>query len=393
MIIIGEKINGSIPSVAEAIANRDAEFIKQRALAQANSGASYIDCCASVPEAEEVETLKWMIDCIQEVTDLPISVDSPSADVLTEAYKFCRKPGIFNSVSGEGDKIDKIFPLMAQPENKGWQVIALLSDDTGIPKSAEDRLKVFDKIMAKAKEYGISPDRIHIDPLVEMLCTSEDGIAMNVEVISSVRKQYPMIHITAAISNISFNLPVRKLINFGFVVLAMNAGLDSAIMDPTNRDMLGLVYATEALLGLDDFRKDAFATGYHAWLLQRKYPHAEIAFSCPRLRPIINNDRINPMDVHERQLLQVVCAYRLFMPFASITVSTRECERVRDNLVNIAATKISAGVSTGIGSHVDDIEDKGDDQFEISDGRSVDEVFNALKDHGLQPVMNDYIYL
>ena len=240
MIIIGEKINGSIPSVAEAIANRDAEFIKQRALAQANSGASYIDCCASVPEAEEVETLKWMIDCIQEVTDLPISVDSPSADVL-------------NSVSGEGDKIDKIFPLMAQPENKGWQVIALLSDDTGIPKSAEDRLKVFDKIMAKAKEYGISPDRIHIDPLVEMLCTSEDGIAMNVEVISSVRKQYPMIHITAAISNISFNLPVRKLINFGFVVLAMNAGLDSAIMDPTNRDMLGLVYATEALLGLDDY--------------------------------------------------------------------------------------------------------------------------------------------
>ena len=148
-----------------------------------------------------------------------------------------------------------------------------------------------------------------------------------------------------------------------------------------------------ALLGLDDFRKDAFATGYHAYLLQRKYPHAEIAFSCPRLRPIINNDRINPMDVHEPQLLQVVCAYRLFMPFASITVSTRECARVRDNLVEIAATKISAGVSTGIGGHVDDIEDKGDDQFEISDGRSVDEVYHALLDHNLQPVMNDYIYV
>ena len=99
------------------------------------------------------------------------------------------------------------------------------------------------------------------------------------------------------------------------------------------------------------------------------------------------------MDVHEKQLLQVVCAYRLFMPFASITVSTRECERVRDNLVNIAATKISAGVSTGIGSHVEDIEDKGDDQFEISDGRSVDEVYNALVDNGLQPVMSDYIYV
>ena len=154
--------------------------------------------------------------------------------------------------------------------------------------------------------------------------------------------------------------------------------------------MRGVGFA--ALLGLDDFRKDALATGY-AYLLQKKYPQAQIAFSCPRLRPIINNDRINPKDVHERQLLQVVCAYRLFMPFASITVSTREDARVRDNLVNIAATKISAGVSTGIGSHVDDIEDKGDDQFEISDGRSVDEVYDALLDIGLQPVMSDYIYV
>ena len=108
--------------------------------------------------------------------------------------------------------------------------------------------------------------------------------------------------------------------------------------------------------------------------------------------PIINNDRINPMDVHETQLLQVVCAYRLFMPYASITVSTRECARVRDNLVQIAATKISAGVSTGIGSHAKDIEDKGDDQFEISDGRSVDEIYNDLQRIGMQPVMSDYIY-
>ena len=148
-----------------------------------------------------------------------------------------------------------------------------------------------------------------------------------------------------------------------------------------------------ALLGLDDFRKDAFATGMHAWLLQKKYPQAEIAFSCPRLRPIINNDRINPMDVHEAQLLQVVCAYRLFMPFASITISTRECARVRDNLVKIAATKISAGVSTGIGEHAEDLEDKGDEQFEISDGRSVAEVYGDLERLHLQPVMADYVYV
>lgn len=250
MIIVGEKINGSIPVVAEAIARRDAEFIKERARIQAEAGANFIDCCASVKDGE-VETLHWMIDCIQEVTDLPISVDSPSAEVLAEAWKFCKKPGLFNSVSGEGNKMDLIFPIMK--ENPGWQVIALLSDDTGIPKSAADRLKVFDKIMAKAKEYGISPSRIHIDPLVEMLCTSENGIETNTTVISTVREQYPTIHITAAVSNISFNLPVRKMINLGFTVLAMNAGLDSAILDPTNRDMMGLIYATEALLGNDDY--------------------------------------------------------------------------------------------------------------------------------------------
>lgn len=153
--------------------------------------------------------------------------------------------------------------------------------------------------------------------------------------------------------------------------------------------MRGVGFA--ALLGLDDYRKDAFATGMHGYLLQRKYPHVEIAFSCPRLRPIINNDKINPMDVHERQLLQVICAYRIFMPFANITISTRECARVRDNVINIAATKISAGVSVGIGGHVGD--EKGDEQFEISDNRNVEEVYNAIMAKGLQPVMSDYIYV
>ena len=251
MIIIGEKINGSIPAVADAIARRDAAFIRERARIQDEAGATFIDCCASVPEAREVETLKWMIDCIQEATDLPISVDSPSARVLAEAWKFCKRPGLFNSVSGEGDKMDVIFPIMK--ENPGWQCVALCSDDTGIPKNAADRLRVFDKIMARAGEYGIAPARLHIDPLVEMLCTSENGIATNEEVIATVRARCPGIHITAAVSNISFNLPVRKMINLGFTVLAMKAGLDSAILDPTNRDLMGVIYATEALLGLDEY--------------------------------------------------------------------------------------------------------------------------------------------
>ena len=147
--------------------------------------------------------------------------------------------------------------------------------------------------------------------------------------------------------------------------------------------MRGVGFA--ALLGLDDFRM-------HAYLLQKKYPHAEIAFSCPRLRPIINNDKINPKDVHEPQLLQIICAYRIFMPFASITISTRECERFRDNIIQIAATKISAGVNVGIGGHSQE-EEKGDEQFEISDGRSVDEIYQMIEDNGMQPVMTDYIYV
>lgn len=146
-----------------------------------------------------------------------------------------------------------------------------------------------------------------------------------------------------------------------------------------------------ALLGLDDFRKDAFATGMHAYMLQRKYPHAEIAFSCPRLRPIINNDKINPKDVHEPQLLQIITAYRLLIPSANITISSRECARFRDNIIDIAATKISAGVDVGIGGHTG--ENKGDEQFEISDGRTVDEVYNAIVEKGLQPVMSDYLYV
>ncbi len=154
--------------------------------------------------------------------------------------------------------------------------------------------------------------------------------------------------------------------------------------------MRGVGFA--ALLGLDDFRKDAFAAGYHAHLIQKKYPHAEIAMSCPRLRPTKADETINPRDVGERQLLQVICAYRIFLPYASITISTRECERFRNNVIKLAATKISAGVNVGIGEHSDSA-DKGDEQFEISDPRTVSEVYIAIEEMGLQPVMHDYIYV
>ena len=159
--------------------------------------------------------------------------------------------------------------------------------------------------------------------------------------------------------------------------------------------------AGSALLGLSDFRKDALATALHMYYLQRKYPHAEISLSCPRLRPILNNQNIHPQDVHEKQLCQILCAYRLFLPFAGITVSSRESRSFRDGIVKICATKVSAGVSTGIGDHESKYtgkenaiqEAEGDEQFEINDSRSFSQMYQDMSAEGLQPVLNDYLYI
>jgi len=157
--------------------------------------------------------------------------------------------------------------------------------------------------------------------------------------------------------------------------------------------------AFSALLGLSDFRKDALASALHVYYLQRKYPHAEMSLSCPRLRPIINNDKINPLNVHEKQLCQIICAYRIFLPFVGITVSSRESAEFRNGIVKIAATKVSAGVSTGIGDHESKYSGKesegakGDEQFEIDDNRSLDAMYEDIANEGLQPVLNDYLYV
>lgn len=254
MIIIAEKLNGSIPSCAKAIAARDETYIKDLARRQAAAGVTFIDCCASVNEGE-LESLKWMIDAIQSVTDCPISIDSPAVQVIIDAMNFCNKPGLFNSVSGEGCKIDMAFPILAKPEYSKWNIMALLCDDTGIPKTSAKRIEVFDKVMLKAKEYGIDESRIHIDPLVEMLCTTDDGagIFTILEVMAHIKNTHPKVYISGAISNISYNLPVRRLVNQAFAVLAINAGMTSAVLDPLNQDLRGVIYAAEAMIGLDDF--------------------------------------------------------------------------------------------------------------------------------------------
>ncbi|MDR2360137.1 MAG: dihydropteroate synthase [Oscillospiraceae bacterium] len=258
MIIIAEKINGSIPSMGKAIAAKDEAHIKEMAVKQSaacpTGGRMFIDVCASVAPEAEYETLKWMLNLVQDATDLPISIDSPNAEILAVMLKegVVKKPGLVNSVSMEGNKVDTIFPLIAKTD---WEVVALLCDDTGIPKTAQKRKEVFDALMVKAEQYGIAPSRLHIDPLVEMLATSYDtddedanGIKVVVDVMQYIRSKYPEIHITGAISNISFNLPARKLVNVAFAIQSIRAGLDSAVFDPLDKALMGAIGAAEHIL-------------------------------------------------------------------------------------------------------------------------------------------------
>ncbi|MBQ1377716.1 MAG: dihydropteroate synthase [Lachnospiraceae bacterium] len=250
MIIIGEKLNGSIPSVGKAIAERNAKRIRSLAIKQEDAEADFLDVCASVPEDVEVETLKWMLDLVQDASDLPICLDSPSPNTIVQAIPLVKKPGLINSVSMEGEKIAKIFPVIADTR---WKCIALCSDENGIPDTSAKRLKVFERILAEADKYGIAHNRLFIDPLVEMLAISEDGVNTVLETIRGIRAMDEDVHIIGAVSNISFNLPARALMNQIFTALAIGAGMDAAILDPLNRDMIGAVFAAEACMGLDEY--------------------------------------------------------------------------------------------------------------------------------------------
>ncbi len=248
MIIIGEKINGSVPAVAAAIREKDANYIHDLAIMQSAGRADYIDVCSAVMD-DDVAVLHWLIDRVQEVSESKISIDSPDVHSIERAMKFCNKPGLINSVSMEGDKIDTIFPVIADTE---WQVIALLCDDRKIPDSVDERMEIFERIMEKAKEYRIAPSRIHIDPMVFSLGTKPDAFTNFAAVTRSIKEKCPDVHVTSGLSNISYGLPSRKTINQSFLVLAIAAGMDSAIIDPTN-DMLGAIYSARALLEIDEY--------------------------------------------------------------------------------------------------------------------------------------------
>lgn len=248
MIIIGEKINGTIPSVKEAIERKDADYIASLAVKQTEAGATYIDVCASTAPEFEIETMKWLMDIVQNATDTPLCLDSPNPRVIETVFKYANKPGLINSISEEGDKCEVLLPLL---EGNNWQVVGLTCDNSGIPNDVETKIAITRIMVEKAEKYGITPDRIHIDPCVMALSTENNSMLNFAEEIRQIKALYPTIHVTGAVSNMSFGLPVRSLLNKTCMAFAMEAGMDSAVIDPLNRDMMGTIFATYALLGQD----------------------------------------------------------------------------------------------------------------------------------------------
>ena len=268
MIIIGEKINGAIPSIREAIAQRDADLIRQRAIAQTEAGAHYIDCAPSTAPGLEYDAMVWLIGLIQEVTETPISIDSPNAKLLARIIEenHLKKPGMVNSVNEEGDKCETIFPLIAGTE---WNVLGLTCDKDGIPAQPEKKLDIAKRIIDKAVKYGVALDHLHIDPCVMALSTMPTSMKDFEQCIVGIHEYAPEVKVTGAISNISFEMPARKYINANCMAYAIRAGLDSAIMDPCNVDMISTVYACEALC-MNDKGGRKYNRAYRKGLIGKK---------------------------------------------------------------------------------------------------------------------------
>ncbi|MCR4431043.1 MAG: methyltetrahydrofolate cobalamin methyltransferase [Tepidanaerobacteraceae bacterium] len=263
MIIIGEKINGTIPSVKKAIEEKNEGFIRDLAIRQAQAGADYIDVCAGTAPEVELETLKWLMDIVQDAVDTPLCIDSPNPRTIEQVLQYAKKPGIINSVSEEKNKCEIIYPLI---KGTAWQVIGLTCDNRGIPSDVQTRLDISRILVEKAQKYDITPERIHIDPLVIALATDTQSMHKFVESMTGIKKMFPGIKITSGLSNISFGMPLRKIINQNFLIIAVFNGMDSAIMDPCNRDMMTMLMAAEAIAGKDKFCRK-FSNAYRKGLI------------------------------------------------------------------------------------------------------------------------------
>ena len=251
MVIIGEKINSTLKSARQAMENRDAQAIASLAMRQLEAGAAYIDVNAGAFFGEEAEILGWLVGAVQGAVSAPVAIDSPNPAAIKAALAANRfgKP-IINSITGEKERFGAVLPLAME---YGAGVVALCMDDGGIPETAEGRVEIADRLVGDLAREGVAACDIYIDPMVRPIGTGPGHGVVALETIREVRRRHPDAHIMCGLSNISFGIPARRLMNQAFLVAAMAAGMDGAILDPLDRRLMAAVYAGEALLGLDDY--------------------------------------------------------------------------------------------------------------------------------------------
>ncbi len=266
MIIIGEKINGTRKLVKEAIAVKNADFIKDLALRQVNAGVDFLDVNAGTSPEKEPEDMIWLVNTIQEVTDTVLCLDSANPEALKAGFTVVNKTPMINSLSGEKLRIDGVLPLACEHQT---ELIVLTCDDDGIPTTVEKRMEILEKLIAMTREGGLPDSKLHIDPLVGTVSTDTESGNMAFEAMRRILEKYPDVHITGGLSNISFGLPLRSSVNQAFAVLAIAAGMDSAIVDPENEDLKNIIYAADVVLGKDRFC-GRFTKAFRAGIIGKK---------------------------------------------------------------------------------------------------------------------------
>lgn len=251
MVIVGELINTSRKAVGEAVDNKDARFIQQVAREQAAAGADYIDVNCGNKVFNEIENMRWLVNTIQEAVAIPLCIDSPNPQALAAGLELVRHgTPMINSITAERARFDAVIPLVQQYKAK---IVALCMDDRGMPDTAADRIRVVNDLYARLTAAGVRDDDIYFDPLVKPVSSVATAGAEVLESIRLIKAQYPQVHFMCGLSNISYGLPNRKYLNRLFVSQTMTAGMDGYILNPTDRGMMGLIYAAKTLLGQDDY--------------------------------------------------------------------------------------------------------------------------------------------
>lgn len=248
MLVIGEKINGTREKVARAIADRDAALIQRLALVQVAAGADYLDINTGTHPRNEPADMTWLIRTVQQVADVPLCLDSANPVALRAGLDEVDRLPMINSLSGEKRRLENVLPLATE---HGTPLVLLALDDAGIPKSADSRLTIIERLVAHTRQAGLADDQLYVDPLVKTIATDRSSATVAFDAMQKIKTRFPGVHLTCGLSNISFGQPLRSTINQAFAALAIYAGLDCAIIDPEDKRLMGIILATEMLLGMD----------------------------------------------------------------------------------------------------------------------------------------------